>query len=164
MEKYTKNLPMNIVDKILSYVHNPQPPELLKDIQHYYTTSNLILYYYDIKHMMTFFEEPIDWMNNDLIAFMNSYKPTMWGYVPYFYRIILRNPFINPCLRNNYFTATNMLDDSDYTYKAFMYIKRIENMSSTRGFNLLWGLLNVKEREVFIRNTIIEINYLYDID
>ena len=27
------NLPANIIYKILSYVHNPQPPELLEDIK-----------------------------------------------------------------------------------------------------------------------------------
>jgi len=114
--------------------------------------------------MMNIFEEPWDWLNNDLMSFMNSYKPTMWGYVPYFYRIILRNPFINPFQREKYFTPLNTIDNTDYTYKAFLYIRRIENMSSCRGFKLLWGLLNTKEREIFIRNTIIEINYLYDID
>jgi hypothetical protein len=102
---------------------------------------------------------------------MNSYKPTMWGYIPNFYKIILRNPFINPIHRKKYFfnrlqnnNTSIILDCSDYTYKAFIYIHRLEQFPSNKGFNLLWGLLNCKEREIFIRNTIIEINYLYDID
>jgi len=100
---------------------------------------------------------------------MNSYKPTMWGYIPNFYKIILRNPFINPIQRKKYFCLCKnnrsiVLDNSDYTYKAFNYIHKLEQLSSNRGFKLLWGLLNCREREIFIRNTIIEINYLYDID
>jgi hypothetical protein len=157
------NLPANIIYKILSYVHNPQPPELLEDIKNYYTSTNHILYYYDVKNtIMNIFEEPWDWLNNDVISFMNSYKPTMWGYVPYFYTIILRNPFIHPVKRMKYFTSVNGLDNTDYTYKAYLYIQRIENMPSKRGFRLLWGLLNIKEREYFIKSIIIEINYLHD--
>ena len=169
MENYAKKLPTHIVYKILSYVHNPQPKYLLQDIVNYYNTTNIILYYYEIKFTMDNFENPMDWLNNDLISYMNSYKPTMWGYVPNFYRILLRNPFINPILRKKYFfnhlhNNTSIIDNSDYTYKAFIYIHKLEQLSSERGFRLLWGLLNCKEREVFIRNTIIEINYLYDID
>jgi hypothetical protein len=165
MDIYAKTLPLNIVYKIMSYVHNPQPKELLQDIVNNYTTTNIILYYYDVKQiMMNILEEPFDWLNNDLILFMNSYKPTMWGYVPNFYLIILRNPFIHPIQRKQFFRPLNMIDNNDYTYNAFLYIHRIENMYSKRGFRLLWGLLNAKERELFIRNTIIEINYLYDID
>jgi hypothetical protein len=91
----------------------------------------------------------------------------MWGYIPNFYKIILRNPFIHPYLRTQYYFQrgnTNIMDNSDYTYKAFLYIQRLEKESSIRGFNILWGLLNSREREIFIRNTITEINYLYDID
>jgi hypothetical protein len=168
MDIYAKKLPMPIVYKILSYVHNPQPYDLLKDITNYYTTTNLILYYYEIKYMMlNRLEDPIDWLNNDLISFMNSYKPTMWGYIPNFYKIILRNPFIHPYLRTQYYFQrenTTIMDNSDYTYKAFLYIQRLEKESSIRGFNILWGLLNSRERDIFIRNTITEINYLYDID
>jgi len=170
MEVYTKNLPIQIVYKILSYVHNPQPTELLKDIINYYNTTNLILYYYEIKYLMfNRLEDPFDWLNNDIIFFMNSYKPTMWGYVPNFYKIILRNPFIHPGFRKKYFfnplqNNTTMINNSDYTYKAFLYIHRLEKESSRKGFNILWGLLNSREREIFIRNTITEINYLYDID
>jgi len=163
MEIYAQKLPILIVYKILSYVHNPQPKELLQDIENYYNTTNLILYYYEIKFMMSNYENPMDWLNNDLISYMNSYKPTMWGYVPNFYRIILRNPFINPISRIKYFQLTP-LNNSDYTYKAYLYIRRLEEISSIRGFNLLWGLLNIREREIFIRNTIIELNNLIDID
>jgi hypothetical protein len=171
MEIYSKKLPLPIIYKILSYVHNPQPTELLEDIVNFYNTTNLILYYYEIKYIMSNFENPMDWLNNDLISYMNSYKPTMWGYIPNFYKIILRNPFINPIQRKKYFfnrlsnnNTSIILDNSDYTYKAFIYIHRLEQFSANKGFNLLWGLLNCKEREIFIRNTIIEINYLYDID
>jgi hypothetical protein len=169
MDIYAKKLPIQLVYKILSYVHNPQPSELLKDIKNYYTTTNIILYYYEIKYMMlNQLEDPMDWLNNDVISFMNSYKPTMWGYVPNFYKILLRNPFINPLMRRKFYfyplqNNTN-IDNSDYTYKAFLYIHRLEKESSIRGFNILWGLLNSREREIFIRNTITDINYLYDLD
>ena len=98
---------------------------------------------------------------------MNYYKPTMWGYVPRFYRIILRNPFVNPITRVKFFynrERPNILDNSDYTYKAFMYIQNLDRLPSNRIIKLLWGLLNKKERENFINNTFREINHTYDLD
>jgi hypothetical protein len=167
MENYTKKLPIHIVYKILSYFHKEQPIDLLHDIKHFYNSTNIILYYYEIK-MLSFdqlYNNAIhDWLVNDLFLYMNLYMPTMWGYMPKFYKIILRNPFINPNSRQKYYYPKNLCDDSDYTYKTYMYIRNLDKLPSSRVFNLLWGLFHKKEREHFIEMTIREINHLYEID
>ncbi len=42
MERHLKKLPIFVIDKIFSYYYNPQPKELLEDIQNYNKTLNEI--------------------------------------------------------------------------------------------------------------------------
>lgn len=167
MDIYTKNLPIHIVYKICSYLYNEQPKDLLEDIKDYYNSTNIILYYYEIKILFfhQLYNDAIyDWLINDIVLYMNLYIPTMWGYIPKFYKIILRNPFIHPNSRPNFFYPKNICDNSDYTYKTYMYIRNLDKLPSSRVFSLLWGLLNKNERLQFIERTIREVNHLNELD
>ena len=155
-----KNFPKDLINYILKYVYNPLPEKILRDITNFNTSKKIILdHYYNIFAVEYgyFPTEYIDWAVNDIYGFMNDHVASMNGYVPNFYKIMLRNPFIHPFKRSQYFKNTTLLDNSDYTYKVFMYIDRLNQLTPEHNFNILWGLLKPKERVKFM-NT-----YLYNL-
>ena len=98
MERHLKKLPIFVIDKIFSYYYNPQPKELLEDIQNYNKTLNEIqtLYYeFWIKGWpKELFTPPInqdkDWLINDIFAYANNDKASRDGYCEDFYSIWIR--------------------------------------------------------------------------
>lgn len=155
-----KNFPKELINYILKYVYNSYPEKILRDITNFTMTKEFILNHYFNIFVVEYGYSPtdyIDWAVNDVYGFMNNNVPSMYGYIPNFYKIMLRNPFIHPCKRSRYFKNTILLDNSDYTYKVFMYVDRLNQLSPQHNFNILWGLLKPKERINFM-NT-----YLYNL-
>lgn len=148
-----KNFPIDLINYILKYVYNPLPEKILRDITNFTMTKNFILNHYFNIFLVEFgysHTEYIDWAVNDIYGFMNNHVASMYGYVPQFYKIMLRNPFIHPFKRNKYFKNNILLDNSDYTYKVFMYVDRLNQLLPPQNFNILWGLLKPKERITFM--------------
>jgi hypothetical protein len=148
------NFPLSLKFYILNYVHNPQPASLLEDITSYHNDRFEITYFYKImfEDMNLFHPEDwINWLSNDLYSFMNDYVPTMYGYTPNFYKKMLRIPIIHPQYREKLF-GKKSLDDSDYTYKAYKYILKLNALLSKQIFNIMFGILIPIERKQFIRN------------
>jgi hypothetical protein len=149
-----KNFPLSLKFYILNYIHNPQPSSLLEDIKSYHNESFEIISFYKIlfEDVNIFHQEDwINWLSNDLYSFMNDYVPTMYGYTPNFYRKMLRVPIIHPQYREMLF-GKKSLDDSDYTYKTYKYILKLNKLHSKQIFNIMFGILTPNERKNFITN------------
>lgn len=149
-----KNFPLSLKYYILNYVCNSQSSSLLEDIKSYHNDKFEISCFYHIlfEDMNVFHPEDwINWLSNDLYSFMNDYVPTMYGYTPKFYRKMLRLPMIHPQYREMFFGKKN-LDDSDYTYKAYKYILKLNTLPSKQIFNIMFGILTPIERKQFITN------------
>lgn len=146
-----RNFPISLKLYILNYVSNPQPTSLLEDIKSYHNDRIEIIYYYQILFDNTVFhpDDWINWLSNDLYSFMNDYVATMYGYTPNFYKKMLRIPIIHPQYREMFFGKKN-LDDSDYTYKAYKYILKLNTLPSKQIFNIMFGILTPNERNSFI--------------
>jgi hypothetical protein len=150
-----KNFPKDLINYILKYVYNYYPAKILRDITNFINTKKIILDHYFNIFLVEYGYYPadyLDWAVNDVYGFMNNNVAEMYGYVPNFYKIMLRIPFINPVKRNQYFKSTTLLDNSDYTYKVFMFVDRLNRLSSGHHFNILWGLLKPRERVNFMNN------------
>ncbi len=75
-------LPIEIFrEHIIPYTYNPQPKELCRDIRsfHYIREYLYELYYKRWENLEP--GEYINWLENDIIRFLNNDKATMWGYV-----------------------------------------------------------------------------------
>jgi hypothetical protein len=152
-----KNFPIDLINYILKYVYNSYPEKILRDITNFVNTKNiLLLNYFNIFLVENGYSSTdyIDWAVNDVYGYMNDDVAAMYGYVPNFYKIMLRNPFIHPIKRNQYFKITTLLDNSDYTYKVFMFVDKLNRLTSGHHFNILWGLLKPRERVKFINDYI----------
>ena len=147
------NFPLSLKFYILNYVCNPQPSSLLEDIKSYHNDRFEIICFYKILFNVMVFhpEDWINWLSNDLYSFMNDYIPTMYGYTPNFYKKMLRVPIIHPKYREMFF-GKKSLDDSDYTYKAYKYILKLNTLPSKQIFNIMFGILTPIERTQFITN------------
>jgi hypothetical protein len=148
-----RNFPLSLKTYILNYVCNPQPSSLLEDIKSYHDDKFEISCFYQILFDNTVFhpEDWINWLSNDLYSFMNDYVATMYGYTPNFYTKMLRVPIIHPKYREMFY-GKKSLDDSDYTYKAYKYILKLNTLPSKQIFNIMFGILTPIERKLFITN------------
>jgi hypothetical protein len=147
-----KNFPLSLKYYILNYVYNPQSSSLLEDIKSYHNDRYEISCFYHMlfENMDVFHPEDwINWLSNDLYSFMNDYIATMHGYTPNFYIKMLRIPIIHPQYREMFF-GKKTLDDSDYTYRVYKYILKLNTLSSKQMFNIMFGILTPNERKLFI--------------
>lgn len=162
-----KNFPISLIYYILSYHHRPQPKMLLDDIVHNYNSKNLIheRYQYIWRNVSICPNVYLEYLENDIYRYANNNVPSMYGYTPHFYKILLRLPFINPVKRHLFF-GKSMYDDSDYTYKVYKYIQNLDfrhnysfenNENEYENYdlllfkiNVLWGLFTINERDFFI--------------
>ena len=72
------------------------------------------------------------WLINDIYAYANSYKATMYGYIDNFYNIFKRNKYLK----------TN--EDIDN------YVSNLEKKDVSSQINVFLGLLTIKERNDII--------------
>lgn len=131
MKKFIEKLPIDIVFRIIPYTYRLQNKDLLYDITNYKKTKSILsdLYYdYWIVNMQSQTEEDLNWLFNDLVAYMNNYHATMFGYVDTFYNIFRRNRFLQ----------TNEQIDH--------YVFSLEKRDVSTQINILLGLLNPDER------------------
>jgi hypothetical protein len=144
MEIYSRapfgKLPTELIDKILSYTYQLQPADLLQDISHYYKSRKHILQlYYDIWiiEMNEIVPEQMHWLMNDLFAYSDQYINFIndLNYVYDYYAVFLRN---------------SMLKDRISVDK---YVDYLSKQTVGIQINVLWGLLNIVERDEFVRQT-----------
>lgn len=131
-------LPTELIDKILSYSYHIQPSELLQDICHFHKSRKHILHlYYDIWiiEMNEIIPEDKYWLINDLFAYSDEYINLINELNPVYnyYNVFLRN---------------KLLTDYDSVDK---YVDYLSKQTAEMQINIIWGLLNVVERDEFIR-------------
>jgi hypothetical protein len=136
MKDFIERLPMDIILQIIPYTYNLQNKDLLNDIIHYKESRTLLfeLYhnYWIIEAQMLDPEEDINWLINDIVAYANNYKATMFGYVDNFYNIFKRNI----CLQT--------IDNID------KYVNKLEEKKVKTQINIFLGLLTINERNDLI--------------
>ena len=113
-------LPNDLRLRILPYTYRLQCSFLLRDIKDYTETKH------DLFELYTYYYR--DWLYNDMIAYANHYKATMYGFVETFYSIFKRNIRLN----------TKESVDA--------YLKKISKKNVNTQINILLGLFNIHER------------------
>jgi hypothetical protein len=136
MDVLMNKLPRDIVLHIIPYTYRLQNKNLLDDIIDF-TRSKTILFELYHKYWiigMQYHDENEDkyWLINDIYAYANNYKATMYGYVDNFYNIFKRNKYLK----------TN--EDIDN------YVSNLEKKDVSSHINIFLGLLTIKERNNII--------------
>jgi hypothetical protein len=135
MEKLIRNLPMDIVLRIIPYTYQLQQRPLLDDIENFTKTKTRLLEsYYQYWTIEIQEPEPDEykwWLINDFFGYANGNQATMYGYIDKFYNIFLRNHFLQ----------------SDQAVNK--YIKKLEKKDISTQINIFLGLFTVKERNDF---------------
>jgi hypothetical protein len=136
MKDFIQKLPDDIILRIIPYTYNFQNKNLLDDIKNYKETKTILfkLYhqYWIVEAQSVDPDEDKGWLINDIFAYANNYKATMWGYVEKFYQIFKRN------------ISLQTLDAID------KYIYNLEKQSLSTQINIFLGLLTIKERKDII--------------
>lgn len=129
MIHFIKKLPIDIIQKIISYTYNIQNKILLEDIKNYNKTKTLLLnYYYDywIKYALDVDPEDKYWLVNNLFEYLNNNLSLE------FTDIVKRNIFL-----------TNIK-------KIIQFVQYFEKKNLSTKINILLGLLIPNERNDFI--------------
>ena len=125
-----KGLPIELVQIILRYTYCPQPSNLLDDIKSFTGILPIIIKAYYIYWNVLEPGEYINWLENDMIRYANSERPTNLGPHPKM-RDIIGRLF---CKKPNWFL-----------YNSKMGSKAIANM--------FWGLFTIEERIKFVQTS-----------
>ena len=137
MKDFIQRLPMDIILQIIPYTYNLQNKDLLNDIVHYKETRTLL---FSLYHKYWIIDgqqiEPEDkyWLINDIHAYANNYKATMYGYIDKFYDIFKRNISLQ----------TKTMDTID------KYVKLSEEKNINTQINIFLGLLTIHERNELV--------------
>jgi len=157
-------LPSDISRKICNYTASPQPPKLMEDIRSFGSTYNTVILSYKSRLMEweNNSDSFSDWFSNDLFRWANENRPTMFGYLPKFYRIFER---IESIWYYKMFPAIYIAEQAPQLdmkrpiswYKIDCYISRyFRHKSKKTQSRIFWGLLKPQERLEFINNKIIQ--------
>ena len=125
-----KGLPMELIQIILRYTWEPQPQVLLDDIKSFTENLPIILKAYYIYWNVLEPGEYINWLENDIIRYANSNRPTNLGPHPKMQDIIERS-FMNLKLK-------------------WLPIYNNKSLHPKTFINIFWGLFTVEERNEFI--------------
>ena len=131
LQKLIQRLPQEIIDIIITYSYQPQNKYLLADIRNYYYSKKKIMSIYNYIYKHAGINSDIEWIINDIFAYMNNYYPIMKGYLDKFNAILLR--------------SYNLSEKS-----ILRYIAGLETKPILTQINILWGLFNIDERNEFI--------------
>ena len=127
------NLPPELVYKISTYILKPQSKELMFDLRHFHISKEKGIKIYKDR----FNDEPdliVSWFVNDICSYMNNYLPMMYGFVEKYYDIFFR-----------LFKLKTKQDIITFSFK-------INNLSVETELNIIWGILNPKERDEMLKN------------
>jgi hypothetical protein len=127
-----KGLPMELIQIILRFMWDQQPQILLDDITSFTETLPIILEAYYVYWNILEPGEHINWLENDMIRYANSGRPTNLGPHPKMQDIISRS-----------FMHKKM------TVLPIYNNKRLQPKTVA---NIFWGLFTVAERQDFILN------------
>jgi hypothetical protein len=150
---FFKRLPIEIIARIISYSYKVQDKILLNDIKNFVESRKTLftLYYkYWIEYEIGYAEDSDDicWLINDLSAYSNDYKATMYGYIDKHYNIFKRYLYLK----------TNSDVDK---------FNRILNRKSVRTqINVFLALFTEKERNdviLYILNLIMDVEQYLNI-
>jgi len=150
LEKRINNLPVDIKLYILTFTYSPQPLPLLNDIKHFLKSDEIIkkIYYDRWIHEIDYEPEAvINWLDNDLIGYMNENYATMYGYRKKFYNIITRSFCIKKLFEK--LCITKMTPHNSRYIRAIVNQYFSKNPKST--VKIIWGLLTEEERDEFIQ-------------
>jgi len=121
----TFQIPYSIAQHILSYTYNPQPAQLVHDIQNYYITKENLLKEYNKMWM----EENIQvYIINDFANYIFATQT----YSNSFYHIFCRHYMINN------------------KKEAVRYMRWLDTIPLDTQIHIYWGLLQPHERNEFI--------------
>ena len=137
-----KKLPLDIISYIITFTYKIQNQILLDDILNFHNSKLHILQIYHQIWIINFRKkepEEKQWFIEDVLMFINNYKNLHLGNDEALYKIFYRNPFFNS--RN-----------SIKKYIINLRNKNLTNKNIDTQINILWGLLLVKERNMFIKN------------
>jgi hypothetical protein len=137
-----KKLPFDIISYIIPFTYKIQNQILLDDIINFHTSKLYILQIYHQIWIINFRnKEPEEkqWFIEDVLMFINNFKNLHLGNDEALYKIFYRNPFIN---------SRNTIKK----YIINLRNKNLRNKNIETQINILWGLLFVKERNMFIKN------------
>uniref|UniRef100_A0A6C0HRB7 Uncharacterized protein n=1 Tax=viral metagenome TaxID=1070528 RepID=A0A6C0HRB7_9ZZZZ len=130
-----KRLPEELRRYILTFTYKPQPTSLTNDIRNYVNSRKFVQDWYYKESGWQYLNAEIDWFHNDLISFCNEFRPTMLGYRDHFFNIFSRM-----------YTLKNKSREQ--------IIHICNNISSTRGSNITWGIMTIEERGKFFEEFI----------
>lgn len=125
-----KGLPMELIHIILRYTYCPQPQILLDDIISFTRILPIIVKAYYIYWNVLEPGEYINWLENDIVRYANSGRPTNLGPHPKMQDILGRS-FMHLKLKG-----------------LPIYNNKILHPKTS--INIFWGLFTVKERDELI--------------
>tara|TARA_B000000477_G_scaffold123837_1_gene130069 strand:+ start:933 stop:1367 length:435 start_codon:yes stop_codon:yes gene_type:complete len=131
------NIPDDIIDIIIPYTYKTQNKELLDDIINYNITKEIIIEKYKKKYKfltngIQLLEDKY-WLINDLDLYFNNNKSYSEGYLEVYYEKWLR--------------LYNIKNKEDVK----KYINVMDRCDINTQINSYWGILNINEREDFIK-------------
>jgi hypothetical protein len=142
-----QKLPIEIQLKILSYTYKPQPNLLQNDIIHYVTSlnriKNICKFNWDNLLINDYFS--LELLETYILFYANGYIHIIKEFNSLLHDILLRH---------KYFTNIKKLNNW-YNNKVFFYNKKNNIINVCRNINFIWGLLQIKEREIFLKAYII---------
>jgi hypothetical protein len=130
------SLPIELAKMILSYTHLLQPPNLTKDIEHFFATRKEIRDIYLRKYENNLHEDAYDWLSNDIIYFANDFYGTSYGLIP---------GMITKWRRLFLLKDLNLIFVS-HIVNCFIKNKNANSIQ----INTFWGLFTPEERENMI--------------
>jgi len=129
-------LPMDIILQIIPYTYQLQNKNLLDDIIDFTKSKKILLELYHKYWIIDMqYHDPNEdkyWLINDIYAYANNYKPSMYGFIDKFYDIFKRN---------NYLKTNEDIDT---------YVDNLEKKDVSSRINIFLGLLTIKERNDII--------------
>uniref|UniRef100_A0A6C0LBQ6 Uncharacterized protein n=1 Tax=viral metagenome TaxID=1070528 RepID=A0A6C0LBQ6_9ZZZZ len=140
--KLLNSLPEDVImNHILPYTYLPQPPRLMMDVRSFYTDFSILenAYTYDFNY---------DVLIYDMICFCNRSRIPSYNTHNSFVKLLNR---MFRMKKWTYSTCNNFV---------FVVFHRDVVLNPERKIKFLWGMLNPRERTLFINNYVIEDDYV----
>jgi hypothetical protein len=137
-----KQLPVELIDNIISYTYSPQHEDLLMDIHMYHNSmANIHRMFYNTFYSVDNRDIYKLELLGSLMLYTNNYIPIGHGYHEDFYMVWNRFPLFQKNLEN---TDINKSKIDEYIEKIFL------KKSINTQINMIWGIFTYGERLNFI--------------